>query len=237
MTNKKSLFKWADRRKNQPKKMEKINPIKLHEVVPFTEVIYWRYVDDDGNKEDPVKTYITTEPWKLGSGEYVCRLKSFSSAVSIKHLEINQTRIRIPVDPKAQEEINESYTRWAEPRKRKPMSEKRQIKIHINASQKQPTKRAYISGKITGMEKDAYELFEAAEREVIALGYLPVNPFKLNHDHDKSWRAFMRRDIKALCDCEAIYMLDNWRQSPGANIELDIANHLEMDVIHQHRKI
>ena len=98
-------------------------------------------------------------------------------------------------------------------------------------------KSAYISGKITGMEAEARELFDAAEREVLAYGYLPVNPFKLNHDHDKSWRAFMRSDIKALCDCDAIYMLTNWRESPGATIELEIANHLEMDVIHQHRKI
>jgi hypothetical protein len=99
------------------------------------------------------------------------------------------------------------------------------------------TKRCYISGKITGIEKEAAWLFELAEREVVEKGYLPVNPFKINHDHDKSWRAYMRSDIKALCDCDAIYMLTNWRDSKGATIELEIANHLEMDVIYQHRRM
>jgi len=57
----------------------------------------------------------------------------------------------------------------------------------------------------------------------------------IDHDHDKTWQDYMRTDIKALCDCDAIYMLSNWRDSNGATIELQIANHLELDVVHQHR--
>lgn len=113
---------------------------------------------------------------------------------------------------------------------------KTDFQIEIKLSGKQ-MKRCYISGKITGMETEAEALFEEAEREVMRRGYMPVNPFKIDHDHDKSWRAYMRSDIKALCDCEAIYMLTNWRDSKGATIELQIANHLEMDVIHQHRQM
>ena len=33
----------------------------------------------------------------------------------------------------------------------------------------------------------------------------------------------MRRDLEMLAACDAIYMLDDWRQSRGAQIELRMA--------------
>jgi hypothetical protein len=68
-------------------------------------------------------------------------------------------------------------------------------------------KKIYISGKITGIESEARDLFESAEQFLEALGYDPINPFKLNHNHDKSWHAYMKEDVKALCECDEIYML------------------------------
>lgn len=80
--------------------------------------------------------------------------------------------------------------------------------------------RCYISGKITGLEEsEAYALFEKAEKEVWDLGYIAVNPMKLEHDHDQSWESYMKEDIKALCDCKAIFLLTNWSDSKGACIE------------------
>jgi len=95
-------------------------------------------------------------------------------------------------------------------------------------------KKVYISGKITGIENDAPQLFEAAEYYLRKRGFLPVSPMKIDHNHDKTWRSYLRTDVAALCGCDAIYMLSNWRESKGATIELRIANDLELDVIHQH---
>lgn len=64
-----------------------------------------------------------------------------------------------------------------------------------------------------------------------------MNPLTLPHSHDKSWHSYMREDIKALCDCDAIYMLANWRDSRGARIEFEIADHLELVVMHQHKTV
>ena len=97
-------------------------------------------------------------------------------------------------------------------------------------------KKIYISGKITGMETLAEKLFSTAEQELKERGFDPVNPFKLNHEHDKSWNSYMKEDIKALCDCDVIFMLTNWRESPGATIELKIANYLGMEVMHDTKK-
>ena len=93
--------------------------------------------------------------------------------------------------------------------------------------------KTYISGKITGIERDAPMIFEGAEIYLNQIGHEPVNPLNLNHQHDKSWHSYMREDIKALCDCDCIYMLSNWTDSKGAIIEHTIAMYLGLKVIYQ----
>lgn len=84
-------------------------------------------------------------------------------------------------------------------------------------------RKIYISGKITGMEDKAKILFDKAEAELIEKGFEVVNPMKLNHNHDKSWKSYMRVCIDAMFDCDYIYMLDNWESSKGAKIEYSLA--------------
>ena len=93
--------------------------------------------------------------------------------------------------------------------------------------------KIYISGKISGIESEAAKLFEQAEKELKESGLNPVNPMTLNHDHDKSWHSYMKEDVKALCDCDQIYMLSNWKDSKGAIIEHTIAMYLGIDVVYQ----
>lgn len=97
-------------------------------------------------------------------------------------------------------------------------------------------KKIYISGKITGIEIEAPALFAKAEKELQAKGFETVNPMTLNHNHDKSWHAYMKQDIKALCDCDSIYMLANWKDSKGAIIEMEIANYIGLEVIYEINK-
>lgn len=93
--------------------------------------------------------------------------------------------------------------------------------------------KIYISGKISGIENDATELFAKAENELISKGYEVINPMTLNHEHDKTWHSYMREDIKALCDCNEIFMLSNWADSKGAIIEHTIAVYLGIKVKYQ----
>jgi hypothetical protein len=83
--------------------------------------------------------------------------------------------------------------------------------------------KIYISGKISGMEEKAKQLFYNAEERLWIKGYDVVNPMNLNHNHDKTWQSFMREDIRALCECDYIYLMPNWWRSKGARIELLIA--------------
>ncbi|WP_346236718.1 DUF4406 domain-containing protein [Niabella insulamsoli] len=92
--------------------------------------------------------------------------------------------------------------------------------------------KAYISGKITGSESDAEEKFQDAESKVAAMGLIPVNPMTINHEHDLTWESYMKEDLKALLDCQAIYMLPCWKDSKGATIEHNLALELGLTVIY-----
>jgi nucleoside 2-deoxyribosyltransferase len=84
--------------------------------------------------------------------------------------------------------------------------------------------KIYISGKITGLDEEiANDLFKAVETKLIQLGHEAINPMTLLHEHDETWESFMKVDLKAMMDCDAIIMLDNWTKSKGAKIELDLA--------------
>lgn len=93
--------------------------------------------------------------------------------------------------------------------------------------------KIYISGKITGIEKEAPALFEAAEKKLKIKGYEVVNPMTIPHEHDKSWNSYMKADVKAMCDCDEIFMLANWKDSKGAIIEWNIANFLGLKISYE----
>jgi len=93
--------------------------------------------------------------------------------------------------------------------------------------------KVYISGKITGIESEAYNLFDKAEKELCSNGYIVVNPMLIEHNHDKSWESYMKACIKSLCDCNAIYMLSNWQKSRGAKIEWELAYTLRLQILYE----
>lgn len=91
--------------------------------------------------------------------------------------------------------------------------------------------KIYISGKITGLEEhEAFQMFDEVDTELTIKGFEVVNPMTIEHNHDKSWLNYMKTDIKALMECDAIYMLPNWTTSRGAKIERQLAIDLGMKV-------
>jgi hypothetical protein len=95
-------------------------------------------------------------------------------------------------------------------------------------------KKCYIAGKIGNLPVHDYtENFNNAEKEVTDLGYFPISPIFLEHNHDKSWQSYMKEDIRALTLCDAVYCLRNWRDSQGATIEIELALKLGIKIIFQ----
>lgn len=114
--------------------------------------------------------------------------------------------------------------------------------------------KVYISGPISAKiegttAEQRKERFMLCEQWILLHTRMePINPLKVQAcpDHscggaannliqgvddahpDHSWECWMRHDIKALLDCQAIVLLPGWDQSPGATMECDIARTLGM---------
>jgi hypothetical protein len=92
--------------------------------------------------------------------------------------------------------------------------------------------KVYICGKISGIEKIAFRVFQDAEENLILRRYEVVNPMKLPHNHDKSWESYMKECVKALVDCDYIFPLKNSIHSRGALCELDLAFKLKIPILY-----
>lgn len=73
--------------------------------------------------------------------------------------------------------------------------------------------------------------FEMAMANVSQLGYEPVNPTHLPHDHPDEWAEYMREDLRALTECTAIYLIQGWCDSKGAVLEAKVAKALGLTPI------
>ena len=88
--------------------------------------------------------------------------------------------------------------------------------------------KVYISGAISN-QPNPRPAFDSAASALRAAGFDVVNPYDLDHSkHGRAWADFMRVDIKALMDCDAVAMLPGWRGSKGASIECSLAQDLGM---------
>ena len=85
--------------------------------------------------------------------------------------------------------------------------------------------KVYISGAIAHYDLDERRAaFWRASTYLRGQGYEVFNPFENGLSQDEDWRKHMRVDIRALVDCDAIYMLQGWELSKGAKLELDVAS-------------
>ena len=94
--------------------------------------------------------------------------------------------------------------------------------------------RIYISGPITGRPNNNKEAFTNAKELLLSHGFEVVNPHDLEtlKPHDQmSWNDYMRNDIKALMDCNLVAVLEDWHESTGARLEVELAHRLGMEVL------
>ena len=93
--------------------------------------------------------------------------------------------------------------------------------------------KIYIAGPITGREEAARKQFADTAMQIREA--FPdidiVNPFELDHNHDKQWESYMNVCLQELITCNTLYLLPGWNESPGSVIELMIAKRMEMDII------
>jgi len=94
--------------------------------------------------------------------------------------------------------------------------------------------KVYISGKISGLPyEQVKEKFEQAVKQVAAYEYSPVSPLDNGCSECDPWGKQMKECIGQLLDCDAIYLLWDWKDSKGARIEEYIAREQGLQIMYQ----
>lgn len=94
--------------------------------------------------------------------------------------------------------------------------------------------KIYISGKITGLDyADVEAKFQDAQDLLSDIGFEVVNPLNNGLTKEHSWEQHMVKDIELLLPCDAIYMMNNWKNSNGASIEYDIAKRMNKYMLYE----
>ena len=98
--------------------------------------------------------------------------------------------------------------------------------------------RIYLSGKITGLDKEVYtKQFARAENFYKAGGFDVVNPVVigevvLKNNPNAKWEDFMKEDLKALRTCTHIVLLEGWEESKGAKMEKAEAEKMGLEIMY-----
>lgn len=92
--------------------------------------------------------------------------------------------------------------------------------------------RVYISGAITGTD-DYMERFRAVEDRLTKEGVTVMNPATVmsNMPEGTTYEEYMKEAFCLLGMCEAIYMMEGWEGSRGANREYGYALGKGMDIM------
>ena len=91
--------------------------------------------------------------------------------------------------------------------------------------------KIYISGKMNG-DPDFKEKFEFAEKKCIMMDnwHEIINPARLVRL--PTWKESLKRDLKILNYCNAIFMIKGWEDSRGAILEHWYAKRLGLLIIY-----
>lgn len=93
----------------------------------------------------------------------------------------------------------------------------------------------YICGKVSGLPDHNKPKFAEATRQLKALGFIVRNPLEIcaslpeGTDADQ-WVPAMKLCIKTLMDCDHLILLDDWKTSPGAQLEVELAHRMNIAV-------
>lgn len=88
----------------------------------------------------------------------------------------------------------------------------------------------YIAGPMSGIEDLNYPAFAQAEDQLMEAGFKTLNPIdsakRLPLGIHLPWEWYMRQALKMVCEADGIALLNGWMSSPGARLEVDVAQRL-----------
>lgn len=91
----------------------------------------------------------------------------------------------------------------------------------------------YLSGPMTGKPEWNYPEFNQIEGALRTRGYGVLNPARhFDGDTTRPRVAYMKASLRDVEACDAVAVLDGWRDSEGARLEVDYARQLGKPVYH-----
>lgn len=92
-------------------------------------------------------------------------------------------------------------------------------------------KRIYISLPITGQEAESRKKADMIKASLSRLGYIVVNPFDIYCGKNPTYADYLCSDLRALADCDIIYLCKDWEQSRGCRIEHKFAKEFGLKIM------
>ena len=83
---------------------------------------------------------------------------------------------------------------------------------------------------MSGLPEFNFPAFNEKAAKLRAMGVDVINPAEFGEELGLEWHQYLRKDIRALMDCDAIHMLPGWSHSKGARLEHHIAMELGFTV-------
>lgn len=94
--------------------------------------------------------------------------------------------------------------------------------------------KVYIAGAISGHNPDEVDKkFTEAVEFLKSKNFAVLNPVKIVNNPHCSSRTAMKVLVPLLLQCDAIYLLRDWKFSEGAQIEASLARYTGMKIMHE----
>lgn len=107
--------------------------------------------------------------------------------------------------------------------------------------------KIYLAGPMAGIDDHNFPAFNAKAAELRALGHFVYNPAEIEPDeyakrpaylaavfHNSGYRNCLRQELRWICDeAEAIYLMNGWEYSLGANSEFTTAKAVKLKFFYE----
>lgn len=88
----------------------------------------------------------------------------------------------------------------------------------------------YVAGPMTDYPELNFPAFHKQALHLRECGHEVINPAEVNPDVNADWLECMFVDMELVKGCDAIYMLEGWENSPGAQIEHLVAKKYKLKI-------